>query len=210
MWRAKRRSHRFISSVSSRPCSARHLTNIVGAVRRQGAVVRLLLGAGSPRLQGGRQLARCSAPIGPPAIDGQAPRHSREPRSEPIPIAELAEAPERPGKGVLRDLLGIGPVPQHAVGDAEGQARRIAKPLQPDFGSSVVDYAVICSLPSCGAVAMVSAGPNYDSDVAQPDSELRRESGLCHGCCIRRCGPDRLRPTRERRVWLARDAAGRM
>ncbi len=84
---------------------------------------------GRLRLGRGRILARHPASVGAPAIDSQAPGHPREPGSEPIPIAELAEAAERAGEGVLRHLLGVGAVAQHAVGDAEGQPGRIADAL---------------------------------------------------------------------------------
>jgi hypothetical protein len=69
------------------------------------------------------------AAIRPPPVDCQPPRHPDEPGFEPIAIPKLREAPVRFRERLLGNILGILPVPQHAVGDAERQGRRLAKAI---------------------------------------------------------------------------------
>ena len=54
-------------------------------------------------------------------VEGETPGHTHEPRPEPIAVAQLAEAAIRLHERLLRHLLSVLPVPQHAVPDPEGQ-----------------------------------------------------------------------------------------
>src|SRR4029450_3629482 len=69
------------------------------------------------------------ARIQPPPVKPQPPCHPHEPGLEPVSIPELCEAPVGLGKRVLGNILGILPVPEHAVGDAERQRRGLAKAM---------------------------------------------------------------------------------
>ena len=73
-------------------------------------------------------IPRRAPPIAPLPIDRQAPRHPHQPGPEPLAIAQLAEAPVRLDERFLRHVLGVLPVPQHAVGDAKRQRGRLDQP----------------------------------------------------------------------------------
>src|SRR5207244_6414575 len=59
------------------------------------------------------------------AIDREPERHARQPGAEPVAIAELMKAAVGLRERLLRDVLRVLPVAQHAVGDAEGEGRRL-------------------------------------------------------------------------------------
>src|SRR6266542_160762 len=75
-----------------------------------------------------RLFARRAPPIGSPSIDRQAPGHAHQPRAESLAIPQLAEAAVGPYERFLRDVFGVLPVVEHAVGDAERQRRRLVQP----------------------------------------------------------------------------------
>ena len=74
-------------------------------------------------------LARGPAPIRAPSVDRQAPGHPDEPGLETVAIPELGEAPVGLCERLLRDVLGILAVPQHAIGDAERKGCRLPQPI---------------------------------------------------------------------------------
>jgi hypothetical protein len=67
--------------------------------------------------------ARGAPPIRSLPTQREAPRHAHQPRAEGVPIAKLPEAVVRFGECLLRDVFGVFTMPQHAVGDAEGERR---------------------------------------------------------------------------------------
>src|SRR5262245_11217444 len=73
-------------------------------------------------------LARQPPSIAAPPIDRQPPRRPDEPGAEPVAIAQASKAPIRPGERLLRDVLSVLTVPQHAECDAERERRRVGQP----------------------------------------------------------------------------------
>src|SRR5262249_1950658 len=81
-----------------------------------------------------------TAAVGAPSIHGQPPGDPGEPGSKALAIPDLVEAAIGTGEGVLRHFLGVGAVPQDAVGDVKREPGRIAQPgleLGVEFGIGV-------------------------------------------------------------------------
>ena len=73
-------------------------------------------------------LASRATPVAPLPVEGEAPGHAHQPRPKPIAVAQVAEAAVRLDERLLRHVLSVLPVPQHAVRDAEGQRGRFDEP----------------------------------------------------------------------------------
>ena len=91
--------------------------------RSRDSIVSTVSAVLAPPASLGRQFDLLAAMGGAAAIDGEPPGHSRQPGAEPVPIAKLPEVAIGLREGLLRDVLGILAMPQHAVGDAERQRR---------------------------------------------------------------------------------------
>ena len=63
--------------------------------------------------------------IRPLAVQRQPPGHANQPRSESRAIAKLTKLAIRLRKRLLRHVLGILPLPQHAEGHTKRQQRRL-------------------------------------------------------------------------------------
>ena len=61
-------------------------------------------------------------------VQGEAPGHAHQPRAEPLAVAKVREASVGFDECLLRHVLGVLPLPQHAVGDAKGQRGRLDEP----------------------------------------------------------------------------------
>ena len=74
------------------------------------------------------RLPRQAPAIASLAVERQTPRHPHQPGPEPLAVAELVEAAVRLDERFLRDILGVLPMAQHAVGHAKRQRRGFDQP----------------------------------------------------------------------------------
>jgi len=85
----------------------------------QSGLLSTSLGPGKTRLYFHREFARQPPAIGPVSVECHPPRHPDQPCPEPSPIAQLPETSISLGERLLRDVLGVFPLPEHAECDAE-------------------------------------------------------------------------------------------
>ena len=76
-------------------------------------------------------------PLVPAQVNRHPPCHPHQPRPKRLPVAQLVKLSKRLRERFLRDVLGVLPVPQHAVGDTKRQSRRVRQP-QLEFAGQVV------------------------------------------------------------------------
>src|SRR6185436_11949754 len=76
----------------------------------------------------GARFAGRAATVAPLPVDGEAPGHAHQPRAKPLAVPKVAEAAVGFDERLLRHVLGVLPVPQHAIRDAEGQRGRFDEP----------------------------------------------------------------------------------
>ena len=75
-----------------------------------------------------RQVSSHPSPIRALAIEGHPPRHPYKPGAEPISVAQLREASIGLGKRLLGDVLGVFPITENAVCDANRERGRLDQP----------------------------------------------------------------------------------
>ena len=75
-----------------------------------------------------RQLSRGSTSLSPAMVERHPPRHADEPGAKAVAIAQCAEPPVGPGIRLLRDILRILPMAEHAERDTEGKRGRLGEP----------------------------------------------------------------------------------